>query len=234
LTAAALIIFVLLVIATVLGSRRPSSGPAVSANLAVSGSPGTPGPGGTGQGGTPVVGQSEPAATLAYNALIALINQVLPGDVKLANGPSPTPAATSAVLGALFPASATAALSAQNLATEAARKSGLPSWVATLVPSGITILNVPTPSVDASGPPNSPCPASAEQASALFGGPAGNWSFNHNQQGWIFILADAPTSIRVPANMTAGYLVIGANLEMRSAVGPVTLHNINFVAVSCQ
>jgi len=233
LIAAVLIIAVLLVAAIVLGSLRPSSASTVRATLAASGAPslGTPGPAATGQDGTSVPGQPAPEATLQYNAIIAFINQMLPGDVKIANGPSPTPAPTSAVLGALFPATAT--FSPADLATEAARKSGLPSWVATLVPNGIIVLAVPTPSFDNGGPPNSPCPTSAEQASALFGGPSSAWSFNHDQQGWIFILADQPSSVRVPANMSASYLVIAQNLEMRSVVGPVTLHNVNFVAVSC-
>src|SRR5207253_1621859 len=101
-------------------------------------------------------------------------NGLLPGDVKFANGPSPTPGATSPVLGSLFPATPT--LSPQDLATRAAGSSGLPSWVATLVPKGITVINVPTPSVDSKGPAAAPCPATPAQASALFGGPAGSWT----------------------------------------------------------
>ena len=226
----AFVIFVLLVIAISLGSLSAAASPAARPTAAVSVSPslGTPGPAST----SPPAGQTQPAATLAYNPIIAFINDVLPGDVKLANGPTPTRAPTSPVFGALFPPTAT--LSAEDLATSSAKKSDLPSWVATLVPSGITIINVPTPSVDPSGPPESPCPTSASQASALFGGAAANWSYNRDQQGWIFILANKPISIRIPANMSAGYLVIGESLEMRSALGPATLHNVNFVAVNCQ
>jgi hypothetical protein len=231
LAAALLVVFVLLVTAIVLGSLNTS--PPLAVRATAPASQGTPGPNSSGASGTPAPGQTEPAATLVYNPIIALINQLIPGDVKLANGPTPTPAPNSSVLGVLFPATATATLSAQDLATEGARKSSLPSWAATLVPNGVTLLNVPTPAVDASGPPNSPCPATVQQASALFGGPAGDWAFNHNQHGWIFALADKPTSIRIPANMTAGYLVIGQNLEMRSVAGPATLRNVNFVAVSC-
>jgi hypothetical protein len=105
--------------------------------------------------------------------------------------------------------------------------------VSTLVPSGITVINVPTPSLDTNGPPTSPCPTTADQASALFGGQAANWTYNRSQQGWIFILANSPTSIRVPANMSAGYLALGETLEMRSVLGPATIHNVNFAAVSC-
>ena len=181
--------------------------------------------------GTPVPSQSAATATLAYNPIIALINQILPGDVKIANGPSPTPGPTSALLGAIFPATPT--LSAADLATAAAKKSGLPAWVSTLVPNGITVLNVPTPSIDTTGPQTSPCPLTSDQASALFGGPSASWSYNHSNQGWILILAANPISVRVPANMLAGYLVIGDTLEMRSVQGPATVHNVNFVAISC-
>ena len=115
----------------------------------------------------------------------------------------------------------------------ASHRSGLPSWVATLVPNGITVINVPTPSVDQKGPPPAPCPTTSVQASALFGGPAGSWSFSHQEEGWIFILADKPTSIRIPVGMSAGYLVIGETLEMRGTLGPATINNVNFLAVSC-
>src|SRR5260221_3509166 len=143
-----LVVFVLLVAAIVLGSLTTSPVPAARATVAASGSPrvGTPGP-----NDTPGAVATEPAATLVYNPIIALINQLIPGDVKLTNGPTPPPAPTSSVLGALFPVTPSATLSAQDLATEAARKSGLPSWVATLVPNGVTLLNVPTPGVDPSG-----------------------------------------------------------------------------------
>lgn len=223
------VVFVLLAIAIVISSLASPSAPAPTAapRLTAVGSaapgPGTPTPAGT---------RLLPTPTLAYNPIIAIINGMLPGDVKFANGPSPTPAATSAVLGSLFPATPT--LSPQDLATKVANSSGLPSWVATLVPSGITVLNVPTPSVESKGPPSAPCPTTSAQASALFGGPAGSWSFSHQEQGWILILADKPTSIRIPDGMSAGYLVIGETLEMRSALGPATVNNVNFIAVSCQ
>ncbi len=190
----------------------------------------SPSPGSTALSGTPAPGQPAPTAAPGYNPIIALINKLLPGDVKIANGPSPTPA--SSVLGGLFPATAT--LSANDLATGDAKKSKLPPWLATLVPSSITVINVATPSLDPNGPPKSACPATAAEASVLFGGPADSWSFSRQLQGWIFILADNPTSIRIPANMTAGYLVLGDSLTMLSAVGPVTIHNVNFVAVSCE
>jgi hypothetical protein len=227
---ALLVLVVLLAIAAVL-SRGPA--PAVPAATPVSSvAPGLVTAGGKATPiGTPMPGQAAATVTLAYNPIIGLLNRLLPGDVKIANGPSATPAATSALVGALFPPTAT--LSPADLATEDAKKSSLPSWVSTLVPSGITVHDVPTPSVNPNGPPKSLCPLTADQASALFGGSAASWTFSRQQHGWIFILADYPATIRIPANMSAGYLVIGQTLEMRSVVGPATVHNVNFIAVAC-
>ena len=39
--------------------------------------------------------------------------------------------------------------------------------------------------------------------------------------------------MRVPANMSAGYLVLGETFEFRNVHGPATLSNINFIAISC-
>ena len=226
------VVFVLLAIAIVISSLASPSAPAAnatprltalaSAALTTPGA-GTPVPAGT---------QLAPTPTLAYSPIIAIINGLLPGDVKLANGPTPGPAPTSATQTGQF--AVTPTLSSPDLATRVANSTGLPAWVATLVPNAITAINVPTPSVDPKGPAGAPCPATSAQASALFGGPAGSWSFNHQEQGWILILAGAPTSIRVPAGMSAGYLVIGKTLEMRTTQGPATVNNVNFIAVSCQ
>jgi hypothetical protein len=90
------VVFVLLVIAILLTSLVSPTSPA-SATVplgtaaagtgaaAASPAPGTPSPGGT---------PAAPTPTLVYNPIIALINQVLPGNVKIANGPSPTPVPT--------------------------------------------------------------------------------------------------------------------------------------------
>ena len=154
-----------------------SSGPAPSRAVSTP-VPGTPGPGATSAqaltpgayAGAPVPGQAAATATLSYNPIIALLNQLIPGDVKIANGPSPTPAPTSSIFGGLFPATPTFSPAAD--ATAVARKTSLPSWISILVPNGITLLNLPTPSVESGGPASSPCPSTADQASALFGGAA--------------------------------------------------------------
>ncbi|MCC7359905.1 MAG: hypothetical protein IT317_10530 [Anaerolineales bacterium] len=186
--------------------------------------------------------------TLAYNPIIALINLVMPSDVKIVNGNTPTPGPSPEWLGALFPPTATPApatataqaATAQALVETAAAKStaehvedGVPDWIKALVPDGITVVGVPTPAVHASGPPRSNCPLTAELAAALFGGTAANWSYDSENNGWFMTLIDTPTSVRVPANMSAGYLVLGETFEFRNVHGPATLDNINFIAISC-
>jgi len=230
---AAGVIMLLLAIAIVLSlSPAPAaSGPSVTAvGTASAAQIGTPAP-----GQTTTTTVTAPTATLTFNPFVALLNQLIPGDVKIANGPPPTPMPTSSLFGGLFPAAPTAAVTETPSAATpgATSSSGLPAWVATLVPHGITVLNVPTPSVDHSGPPAGPCPTTPAQAAALFGGAPGNWTFNREEQGWIFILASSPATLKLPSGMSAGYLVIGDQLEMRSTTGPATIHNVNFAAVSC-
>jgi hypothetical protein len=190
-------------------------------------------PAGTTATGQPGAAALAGTATPSYNPIIELINSVMPQDVRLANGPSPTPGSTSVIMAVIFPPTPT--LDPALKATEAAvvADSGLPDWVSQLVPAGITVINVPTPSVDGQGPPDSRCPPTAEEAAELFGGRASDWSFHGDTGGWILILAANPATILVPANMSAGYLVLGDSLEMRSTLGPATIHNVNFVAISC-
>jgi hypothetical protein len=134
-----------------------------------------------------------------------------------------------------MPATVTArAATREAAATEAAADDGgLPAWVRQLVPEGVTVINVPTPSVELAGPGDAACPVLALDAAALFGGEAGQWQFDRANQGWILIVPGPPITLRVPANMSVGYLVAAETLEMRSELGPVTIHNVNFAAVSC-
>jgi hypothetical protein len=203
------VIIVFVALAIVVSSLAAPAAPAATSALATPG-PGTVTPSGTRLPATP---------TLVFNPIIALINGVLPGGARLANGASATPAPT---------------LSAPELSTRIASSTGLPSWVATLVPNGVMELSGPTPSVDSNGPPGAACPATSDQASALFGGPAANWSFNRSERNWILILRGQPASVRVPDGMSASYPVIGQTLEMRAVLGPATVNNVNFIALSCR
>jgi hypothetical protein len=194
-------------------------------------------------GPTPTPGGPTPTPTRGYSVIIELINLAIPGDVKLANGSSPTPGPTAAWFGALFPPTATlapATATAAAAATATARatqglsaEDDLPGWVRDLVPEGITVINVPTPSVSADGPAAASCPRTPAGAANLFGGQAQHWQFDRATGGWIVIVVGQPITLRVPANMSAGYLVAADSLEMRSTLGPATITNVNFAAVAC-
>ncbi len=187
--------------------------------------------------------------TPAYNPIIALLNMLMPSDVKIVNGNTPTPGPTSEFFAQLFPPTATpqpataTALAATALsvgATAAAEatanhvEDGVPDWIKALVPEGITVVGVPTPAVEPAGPPNADCPFTAELAAALFGGAAADWSYDSENDGWFMTVLGPPVTVRVPLNMSAGYLVVGETFEFRNAHGPATISNINFVAISCE
>lgn len=165
------------------------------------------------------------ATPIPYNPVIGLINNLLPTDVAIVNGPSPTPGPPLLI----FP---TATLGKPPDMTP---DSGLPDWALTAAPPGVKIVDVPTPSVERGvGPGESACPLTADEAAALFGGKKDYWAYASQQNGWTLIVADNPITITIPANMTAGYLVVGESLYMTSVIGPATIRNVNFGAVSCE
>ncbi|MBI3241563.1 MAG: hypothetical protein HYZ49_04635 [Chloroflexi bacterium] len=85
------------------------------------------------------------------------------------------------------------------------------------------------------GPEASKCPVTPVSAARLFGGEPDYWSENNDfGRAWVMLAASAPLTIRVPANMSAGYMRINEGLEMISVVGPATLTNVNFVTISCE
>jgi hypothetical protein len=45
-----------------------------------------------------------------------------------------------------------------------------------------------------------------------------------------------PVTVRVPANMTLGYLLVepGLNMSMTNVSGPATVENVFFGAIICQ
>jgi hypothetical protein len=223
--AAVALLLLLLMVAAALTALRPAPATAEAPTAAL-----TP--------GMPV-----PTPTLRYNPLIAIINLVIPDNVDIANGPRPTPGPTSELFGVLFPptatpmpATATARAATREAAAATAEAGGsgpLPDWVRDLIPDGITVINVPTPSVENTGPSEAACPVLSIDAAKLFGGEPGDWQYDSANDGWILIVVGQPITLRVPANMAVGYIVVGDTFEMRSELGPVTIHNVNFAAVSC-
>lgn len=112
----------------------------------------------------------------------------------------------------------------------------LPGPLQTLMPNGIQIINedpVVEPS-DETTIPAASCPASKADAAALFGGPAGDWSRDANSGGWTLLTKNQGVQIRIPANMTGGYLVFEKGPEMRGVTGPAVVKNIYMISVSCQ
>ena len=108
----------------------------------------------------------------------------------------------------------------------------LPDPLKTLVPVGMTVVNPPTPVViqgSVNDTATHPCPENAIQAARLFGGSTENWSF---KQGWMMI-SKSPAMLRIPAGMSAGYLVFSPSMEMKSVNGPVSIQNIYMVIISC-
>jgi hypothetical protein len=112
----------------------------------------------------------------------------------------------------------------------------LPEPIQTLLPNGIQILNE-DPSVvqsDENTIPSASCPASKGEASALFGGPASDWSMDNNSGGWMLLTKTQSVEVRIPANMTGGYLVFEKGPEMRGVTGPAIVKNIYMISVSCK
>jgi hypothetical protein len=109
----------------------------------------------------------------------------------------------------------------------------LPAAIQTLVPPGVKVINAPTPNVHIQQPVEGSitrCPKDAITAANLFGGRANEWS--KSTDGWMFI-GKQPITLRVPQDMSAGYLVFGGNLEMRNVFGPAKVDNIYMAVVSC-
>jgi hypothetical protein len=112
----------------------------------------------------------------------------------------------------------------------------LPAPLQTLIPNGVRIFNDP-PSVEVSTTnvlPPTTCPKSKTEAAALFGGPANDWTAEQQNNGWVLVSQQQGLEIKVPANMTAGYLVFERGPEMRSVTGPAIVRNIYMITVSCQ
>jgi len=112
----------------------------------------------------------------------------------------------------------------------------LPAPLQTLLPKGVRIFNDP-PVVDVSTAdilPSAPCPKSKMEAATTFGGPANDWNTEKQDQGWVLISQQQSLEIKVPANMTAGYLVFERGPEMRSVTGPVIVRNVYMISIACQ
>jgi hypothetical protein len=95
------------------------------------------------------------------------------------------------------------------------------------------LLNLPDITIDYHGPSKAACPATPDTAATLFGGDPTYWTRDMNQfPAWQMISTGDSVTVRVPDGMTAGY-VDNKSLKLESIHGPVTISNVNFLAITC-
>jgi hypothetical protein len=138
--------------------------------------------------------------------------------------------------GAASSANQGAAQSTNPLAGKLVDSSSLPAPLQTLIPNGIQIFNE-APVVEQVSEevlPPADCPRSKTEAAALFGGPANDWNQQVQSNGWVLVTKTQGVEIKVPANMTGGYLVFEKGPEMRSVSGPAIVKNIYMITIACQ
>jgi len=96
------------------------------------------------------------------------------------------------------------------------------------------LMNLPDTTVETNnGPARAACPATPDKAAKLFGGDSSLWKRDLNQfPSWQMINAGGSITVRVPNGMTAGY-VDNEGFQMHSVHGPATIHNVNFLVITC-
>jgi len=78
------------------------------------------------------------------------------------------------------------------------------------------------------------CPHTADDAAALFGGDPVDWYYPPSANGWVMVRKEGTSAnIYIPKGMKAAYLQLGNNLQLVEVLGPATLNNAHYVAVSC-
>jgi hypothetical protein len=94
--------------------------------------------------------------------------------------------------------------------------------------------NLPATTVETGrGPQKSACPATPDTAAQLFGGDPQFWYRDMDEiPSWQMISPAASTVVKIPAEMTAGY-VDNESFEIRSVPGPATIRNVNFLVITC-
>jgi hypothetical protein len=185
---------------------------------------------------------------LALCGLISALANIRPGIASA--GPLPTalsgdrPASTPTPLSLLdhllqpvWGAPQEAATNAGSGVGSVIERSNLPAPLQTLLPPGVTVLEQPTPTIwQGDGPPASQCPRTPQEAAALFGGVPELWQIESATEGWMLFSNGEPVTVRVPANMTLGYLLVEPSLSMsmNNVSGPATVENVFFGAIICQ
>jgi len=96
------------------------------------------------------------------------------------------------------------------------------------------LMNLPDTTVEKDkGPAAAACPATPATAAELFGGDPSLWRRDTEQfPSWQMINAGDSITVKVPSGMTAGY-VDNEAFQMQSVHGPATIHNVNFLVITC-
>lgn len=96
------------------------------------------------------------------------------------------------------------------------------------------LLSLPDTTVEENkGPAGAACPATPETAAKLFGGRAEFWNRDVEQfPSWQMVSPTDSFTVRVPRGMTAGYMD-NKTFALLSINGPATIHNVNFLVITC-
>jgi hypothetical protein len=58
------------------------------------------------------------------------------------------------------------------------------------------------------------------------------WKYDSQTNAWQMIDPNSPATIRIPDGMSAGY-ISNQSMQFSSVMGPVTIYNVNFIAIMC-
>ena len=82
------------------------------------------------------------------------------------------------------------------------------------------------------GPARSKCPFTLSDAAGVFGGQVDRWTRISPSNGWQMMNADASSTIRVPEGMLTTFMDNRTG-AFSTIDGPVTISNVNYVAILC-
>jgi hypothetical protein len=120
--------------------------------------------------------------------------------------------------------------------TLAANQPSAVSMLLNLIPADAKpdLMNLPDTTVEENvGPASAACPATPNTAATLFGGDPSFWRRDMNEfPSWQMINSGDSITVKVPAGMTAGY-IDNEGFQMQSVHGPATIHDVNFMVITC-
>lgn len=120
--------------------------------------------------------------------------------------------------------------------TQSANQPSAIGMLAKLIPANAKpdLMNLPETTVEENkGPGRAACPAMPETAAKLFGGNPAIWYRDPEQfPSWQMISSTDSITVKVPAGMTVAYMD-NETFKVQSFPGPVIIHNVNFLVITC-